>query len=546
MKSISKHITRTLLIIILPALLCLNNSCKKGWLDVNYNPSELTDSSATPDLILPLLLAGDGAWYGLRGTMDINQPLFNSWMGYWSNANMPTESNQSTTYNIVGDFWNLNSNPTIAYKLLEEKASRTNQTFYVGIVKIIRALTYSRNVDVYNNLPYSEAFDGQIRQPKYDSGQFIYEDLLKQLTIAIDLIKNAQLDKNIRLSKADIMFNGNKTKWIKFANTLKLRLLIHQANKQERSAYINAEIEKIVQEGSGFLNSGESAEVHPGYYSEKPNRYWQNYSKYDIYAYPGSFSAASANVFSLNLLKENNDPRIGFFYSPVENSLPANAAEPFSQPAPLTFRGNQFGLPINEAEYPFQGPAYVSQVGGITEYGPVTPQSTGVIKGYDMGMWILTSIESLFLQAEAIQRGWLPGSPEQAYKDAVKESFRWLNVGGDSNRPELSDAVFQTWYSQQVAANNPNVSWAAAPDKYKLLMFQKYMAFNGIEPFEAYVDYRRNNAYPDIPLSADPNRASNKMPVRSLYPANEYVNNAENVKAQGAINVFNSKIWWMP
>ncbi len=137
----------------------------------------------------------------------------------------------------------------------------------------------------------------------------------------------------------------------------------------------------------------------------------------------------------------------------------------------------------------------------------------------------------------------MPGDAEEAYKAAVKESFRWLNVGGNSTLPELSDAVFEEWYDEQVVANNPNVSWAAAPDKYKLLMFQKYMVFNGIEPFEAWVDYRRNGQYPNILLSADPARVSDKMPVRLLYPQNEYMNNAENVKAQGEIDIFNSKIW---
>jgi hypothetical protein len=76
-------------------------------------------------------------------------------------------------------------------------------------------------------------------------------------------------------------------------------------------------------------------------------------------------------------------------------------------------------------------------------------------------------------------------------------------------------------------------------------MFQKYMAFNGIEPFESWVDYRRNGSYPNIPLFADPARVSDKLPVRSLYDAREYVNNTDNVRAQGVINVFTSKIWWM-
>ncbi len=90
------------------------------------------------------------------------------------------------------------------------------------------------------------------------------------------------------------------------------------------------------------------------------------------------------------------------------------------------------------------------------------------------------------------------------------------------------------------------VSWTAAPDKYKLLMFQKYMAFNGIEPFEAWVDYRRNGYFPVIPLSYDPARVGNSMPIRSPYPPLETTLNKDNLDAQGPIDIFTSKIRWMP
>ncbi len=531
------NISKISIALITSMLILGNTACKKGWLDVNYNPQQLTDSAATSDLILPGLLSN---WPGI----DID--AFNEWMGYWCRPQINEAGDQSTTYNIKALFWS--GDPTIGASLLEEKARRRGQTFYEGIAKIMQALTWSRNVDMYNNIPYTEAFKENIRQPKYDSGQYIYEDLMKQLTAAIDLIKNAQIDRNVKISTADIMFHGDKTMWIKFANTLKLRLLIHQANRTERDQYIKDEIDKIVNEGSGFLHSGEDASINPGYTWQRPNSFYEKYTKFETYNtyWPPAWPGASANTTALNFLKENSDPRIAFFYDPVENPVPAGGAEPFTQPAPLTFRGNKFGLSINEVTYPYQGTAYVSHVGGIKEDGVVTPFSTGILKGYDMGSWVITSVESLFLQAEAVYRGWLPGSAEQAYKNAVTESFRWLNAGGNSTVPELSDAVFSDWYDSQVTAGNPNVSWQAAPDRYKLLMFQKYMALNGIESFETYVDYRRNGAYPDIPLSADPKRVSDKLPVRNLYPDAEYVNNAENVRAQGVIDVFTSKIWWMP
>src|SRR5690606_28385126 len=120
----------------------------------------------------------------------------------------------------------------------------TGQDFYTGIAKIIKAIMWSKEVSVLNNVPYFEAFT-DIRQPKYDDGQAIYEDLIKQLDTAIVLIKNAESDKNPKISIADIMFHGEKDKWIRFANTVKLRLLMHQANLSSRTSYIEQEIAVI-------------------------------------------------------------------------------------------------------------------------------------------------------------------------------------------------------------------------------------------------------------------------------------------------------------
>ena len=220
-------------------LISATASCNKSWLDVNYNPSELTDSAATPDLVLPVLLS---EWPGTEVAG------FNEWMGYWCEPRLSRASDEQTNYKFNEPSW-ANGNPTIGQYLFEEKAMRTGQTFYAGIAKIIQAISYSRSVDMLNNIPYTDAFKVNIRQPKYDDGQFIYEELMKNLDLAIQMIKDAELNKNVRISQADIMFHGDKMKWVKFANTLKLRLLIHQANLPGREAYIQNEISKITGEG---------------------------------------------------------------------------------------------------------------------------------------------------------------------------------------------------------------------------------------------------------------------------------------------------------
>ena len=511
------------------------SACKKGWLDVNYDSTLLTDNNAAPYLVAPNILAT----YAANTPTSQLDVYISAWMGYWCvpyETGTPAETYKINTSYAVSD-------GNVAPALAEANARRNGMDFYQGMMKVAGVIMFAHLVDELSDVPYFQAYKANISQPAYDKGKDIYEDLIRQLDTAQTLIKNADLAKNIKISDADIVFHGDKAGWARFINTLKLRLLIHQANVPGREDYIKGEIAKITTEGSGFLQSGEDAAVNPGYTTSQRNSYYNYYCLYG--RKPVFWQNAGANVVMLDILKRNKDPRLGFFYTPALLPVDPGGAEPFPTDS-VGFRGNKLGLPLDPDQYPYQNGYYLAIVGQVTQDGPVTSSSTGIIKGYDMSQWIITSTESMFLQAEAIYRGWLPGSPEDAYKNAVKESFLWLNVGGNTYDPGQSFNIFDNWYAQQVSANNPEVSWTAAPDKYKLLLFQKYISFNGIDFFEAWTDYRRNGGYPQITLSADPARVSDKLPIRMLYPPDEYINNTVNVQKEGSIDPFNSKIWWMP
>jgi Starch-binding associating with outer membrane len=378
-------------------------------------------------------------------------------------------------------------------------------------------------------------------RPKYDDGKTVYEDLIKQLDTAITQIKGAVVSENLNISSADVMFHGDQTMWVKFANTLKLRLLMHQANRSDRATYIQAEIAKIVAEGSGFLGSGEDASVNPTFQVDKPNAFYASFGFNQVGNQATDFWRA--NIIAMNFLKGTNDPRLGAFYKPIVNGLPGGASEPFSQPTPNNYRGNQYGLSINNVTYPYQTANYVSQVGGIGTAGAVGASAVGLVKGYNQNSWILTSVESLFLQAEATERGWLAGNKETAYKNAVLESFKWLNVGGSA---AAATTAFNTWYGDQ--ATNATVNYTIATDKPKLIAYQKYLAMNGTNHLEAWTDYRRNGNYPVIPLSVNPGRTSNTLPYRLLFPQAEINLNTANVPTVGrkTADAFSDKIWWMP
>lgn len=517
-----------------------NTGCKKAWFDINKDPNRAVESNISPDLVAP------NALLNTAHRVNTGFGFLANWLGYWApGANFAPnveEQSYNITTNFGGGLFNGILDNSYDFTFMEASAKATNQTFYQGIAKIMKSHNFAQLVDLYNQVPYFEGLKGlSVIRPKYDDGKTVYEDLIKQIDSGIVQIKGATVSNNINIGTADIMFHGDQTMWVKFANTLKLRLLMHQANRSDRASYIQAEIGKIVAEGSGFLGSGEDADVNPIYQTDKPNAFYASYGFNQVGNQATDFWRA--NIIAMNFLKGANDPRLGAFYKPIASAVPSGAPEPFPQPTPNNYRGNQYGLSINNVQFPFQTAPYVSQVGGVSTGGGVSSSAVGLVKGYNQDAWILTSVESLFLQAEAIERGWLTGDKETAYKNAVLESFKWLNVGGTA---AAATSSFNTWYSDQAA--NTVVSYTVAPDKLKLIAYQKYLAMLGTNHLEAWTDYRRNGNFPVIPLSVNPGRTSTTLPYRLLFPQFEINVNTANVPVIGrkTADVFTDKIWWMP
>jgi hypothetical protein len=84
--------------------------------------------------------------------------------------------------------------------------------------------------------------------------------------------------------------------------------------------------------------------------------------------------------------------------------------------------------------------------------------------------------------------------------------------------------------------------WTASPDKLKAIWMQKWLALTNYSGLEAWNEYRKNN-FPVTPASAS-TAANAPRPVRLFYPSGEVASNGENVKAQGTIDVFATRLFW--
>lgn len=504
--------------IIVVGLVMLMGGCKKDFLDINQDPNRPTESNITPDLATAAQLNNSAARNA--STYD----MFQRYMGYWSASGSFSRSTVEMSYNI--------SNSTLAglyeniyytvgqYRSIGKKAAVLDWKFYQGIAKIMEAHEMAILVDFYGDVPYSTAFDltGNIR-PTYDKGEDIYKALLPLIDNGLALIKGAT-GNDANIATQDVLFKGDKTNWAKFANSLKLRLLTHTSKTSTFN--IAAEIAKIVAQPADynkFLGSGVGAFVQPGYTVDKPNPY------YNAHLFLSNGNEADnynrANNFSLNLMTSLNDPRYTRVYRPAKTGGGFKGTDYGSDP--LTANGS------DNTSGPGFGPAPL----------PSSP------------MWLMTSVESMFLIAEATARGWLPGDAKTAYENAVKESFVFL----DAKRPPIRnvantmDSVSYTpTQSAQLylAGTDAKVAWPAAgtlDDKIAVIMWQKYFALNGIQANETFNDFRRLGVV-QPPLSVAPERGNNVIIRRLLYPTSEYSYNAENIKNLGTVTPYSPKVFW--
>src|SRR6187401_2972554 len=131
--------------------------CKKTFLDINQNPNNATESSITPDLALAAQLAGSAA----RNAASYD--FLNRWMGYWSASGSYSPSTVEWSYNITNDsysgIWNNAYYAVGQYKSIEAKAADLDLKFYQGIAQIMEAYEVSTLVDIYGDVPYSEAWN---------------------------------------------------------------------------------------------------------------------------------------------------------------------------------------------------------------------------------------------------------------------------------------------------------------------------------------------------------------------------------------------------
>lgn len=466
-------------------LLVLLVSCTKDFDTINVNPNSSQTASET--LLLPTVI------FSLANHMVNEAHNFGEVTAQYGAR---YQFNDLDLYRWQPDdrFW------APLYSLLQdvndiEKIAVTNgNANYEAIAKILKAYIFSLITDAYGDVPMSQAnkaVDG-VLTPVYDSQQSIYESLFTLLKEA-----NASINTSETVT-GDRLYQGNMMKWKKFANSLRLRLLLHVSNTMD----VKGEMAEIVNNTS----------TYPLFASNDDNA---------VYAYSGTLPDIAPvaapgggrgfeyylnipTTHFINTLSKNKDPRLDLWVS----------ARDCDATDPNCTQDNLQGLAPGQL---------ISDIGAANNY------SRRAVKFFESATLIqgifMTYSEVNFILAEAREKGMIASGAAQGYYNAgVTASFDQWGV----QMP--TDFLTAT------------IPYDNTTDR---LYEQKWLALYHTG-FEAWSDWKRTSK-PAFIQAGPATINGGKVPKRLLYPALEQSVNPQNYSAAAdAMNGdnINSSAWW--
>jgi len=409
---------------------------------------------------------------------NVNYTALRFFMQWWTETTYTEEANYDiTTRNAPQQHWDELFRRSLANfkeagRIISEGVTFTPEEEIVkknklAIIDIQMVLCYSNLVETFGNVPYSQALDINNLTPVYDDGLTVYKDLIARLNADIAAIDPSQ---GSFTEDQDNIYQGNVDQWLKFANTLRLRMGMTLADLPGEDAIARAAIESSA--AGAILDNADNATID--YLGAIPNT--NPLYADQVASNRQDFIAVDTFV---NILLELNDPRIHGFYA--DNVDDPNTPE-------VEYIG---------AEYA-QGATYASFSHINDDMRLPTAKGT-----------IGSAAETELLLAEAVERGYnVGGTAAEHYTNAITLSIEeW---GG-------SQADADAYLAQ------PAVAYATAAGSWQeKIGLQAWIALYN-RGNEGWTTWRRLD-YPEIVAPAS---AFSDIPVRYTYPVNEQTVNPD-------------------
>ena len=502
------------------ALVLGMTACTGDFESINTNNGKLTEAGARE---IPFLFSR------AQSAAAINQSYYQTTQNLYADLYAQyfalTTTSFLTDRYVMNDGW-LPRPGIVTYvmtvpqlKLILDNTKNTSGEY--ALANIIWVYTFHRMTDYFGPVPYFKAGEAQSAIP-YDAQDKIYDDLFKRLDASVTALKQSG-SANV-FGTYDLIYNGDIQQWIRFANTLRLRLALRISRVAPERAKAEAE-----------------AAVAAGVMTETSHTAWLKRSLKGSDGY-GLSNISSFNEFSMSstmasYLKGYNDPRLKVYFQPSVGSG--------------QYRGVRNGSTAVSINDPLNRPAQTSNIG--TRW--VTWSGSAWVPQLEASQPVLFAAEAFFLRAEGALNGWnMGGTAKDLYEKGIETSLRQWNV---------SDASVISGYIQSTdvpiapgdVANSPAVAdipvkWGASePVQRQQVGTQKWLAIYP-DGLEAWAEFRRSG-YPKMYTVLQSDNAD--LPAgtfikRLPYPSSEASTNADELKKGiqllGGPDNAATRLWW--
>lgn len=520
------------------ACLFSNTSCIDDYKDYNTNKHEATEGDMGKDNLFTgayfvqmqknvFVLEQLPVW-GASTYQVIQNLAGDVYSGYMGACGTWYGGSNNTTYDLSVDWKNNGFERAFvgvmpAWNAIQKKAKELQQPQVGALATIVKIEAMHRTTDMYGPLPYLN-FGKEKVENNYNSQQDIYNSFFEELNNAINILTDFyQKDPTAKvLDEFDFIYSGNVQSWIKFANTLKLRLAMRIVYANKTKAEQMA-VEAVNHPIGVMTLPGDGAKLN---HSE--NLTYRNM----LYVIgQGEFNDVRMGATIDSYMNGYKDPRISSY---------------FKLSTAGKYTGIRNGIRIIREQYAEKAPFSDLNVTSNTDI-----------------VW-MNSSEAYFLRAEGALRGWnMGGTAQELYEKGVRTSFASL---GASNVDAylLDDKSVPAAYEDPATPGNSvaagdkalgtiTIKWNEADAferKLERIITQKWLAVFP-DGQEAWSEFRRTG-YPKVfpvKLNNSGGKIDTDKQIRRIpFPSTEYRDNLDGVnkaiKLLGGEDHGGTRLWW--
>ncbi len=574
---------KTITYIMLGSLMLAGVSCSKNQLRMDERETSFKVNYFTYSRYQLTTAITDVAFQYGKGVID--EPVEEATLYFLECYNGGSQA--ATLYTNATQNWDYQGTNPYTQQLrtlaaVTSLATEEDNMANVAAANILKCVVGGSLTEKYGDIPFSEAMQGREGNlfPKFDSQREVYEQMFDLLDEAVSILSNPN-SKGLPTDH-DVLFKGDRTKWIKFANSLKFRFMVHSYEAFKKAGRdLSGEMQAIAS-GNNYISAvADNAGLEFSGVSQREAWYLQT-----NWGTGNDFTEQKPSKYLIDQMVALDDPRMYVIFAPALSPISAKATEssedikingytynityyPSSMydPSEIVSSGRDLDGNVISVPYPLDA-KWVGAPNPInvqTQYASSTSlpgtnsfydnrritglsrliAGTGANESRLKGVMMEAS-EMMFLLAEARQKGWISaGNTKDYYENGIKLSFeRWKIENGAKPASHIgSDKIvdnFSDYYAKPAVALDGS---AADLDK---IAIQKWLSLLMTNHTEAYTDYRRTGK-PAFINKVVKSFSTYEYPMRYLYPLDESSNNKDQynaaVSAMGGKDLASVKMW---